>query len=289
MVLDPHTHAWGPPAPEYPWVNGPLVEHDVADFTVDLVYDADVLLADMNRTGIDEAVVVGYPINRWTDNTYTIEVARTHDRLHGIVMLDPFVEDAADTLREDVRPDGILGFRLAPICPTDQMWETFDPTATWLLDAIEETTFWEAAHEEDAVVQLLAHVDQLDQVIELVDTYPDLTYLVDHFAHAPADQDPETAFGRLDELAAYDSIAVKASEIVHRSREAFPYADYHGHLQWLLDTFGRERVIWGSDFPNVSDEATYGESLRWLDSVDFLSATDRTWLTERAFRRHVGL
>lgn len=289
MVLDPHTHAWGPPSPEYPWVNGPLVEHDVASFDVDPVYDDQELLRDMDRTAVDEAVVVGYPINYYADNAYTIEVAEAHDRLHAVVMLDPFADDAADALRADVRPDGVVGFRLAPICPLDRMWETFDPSADWLLDAIEEDAFWEATQEEETVVQLLVHADQLDQVRELVERYPDLTYLIDHFAQVPGDTPPAEGFAELEPLAEFDSVAVKASEVVHRSNEDFPYRDCHEHLRWLLDAFGRERVIWGSDFPNVSDEATYGESLRWLDRVDFLSTGDREWLVERAFRRHVGL
>jgi len=81
---------------------------------------------------------------------------------------------------------------------------------------------------------------------------------------------------------------VKVSETPFVSDEAYPYADVHDHLRWLLETAGRERVIWGSDFPDVSHpdygDAEYADALTWLDHVDGLSASDRTWLTERAFR-----
>lgn len=53
--------------------------------------------------------------------------------------------------------------------------------------------------------------------------------------------------------------------------------------------FGRERVIWGSDYLNVSDEASYTEAQHWLEHVDSLSKRDVEWLTDRAFRNHVGL
>ena len=96
-------------------------------------------------------------------------------------------------------------------------------------------------------------------------------------------------FARFRDLAAHDSVAVKVSEIVHRSNEEFPYADMHGHVRWFLEEFGRERVVWGSDFPNVSDEASYAESLDWLEHVDGLSDADRRWIRGRAFERHVGL
>ncbi|ELZ28076.1 amidohydrolase [Halogeometricum pallidum JCM 14848] len=288
-MLDSHTHAWGHASEAHPWTNGPLL--DVLDgFDVHTVFTAERLLADMDRHGIDEAVVVGYPICEWTDNWYTLETAAEHNRLHGIVMLDPFADDAAERLRECMDVDGVLGFRLGAACPYDRMWETFDPSATWLRDAVDETEFWEAAVETDATVQILCDHAQLDQALELVERYPDLPYLFDHFAHAgPETPTDEGTFARFSDLAEYDSVAVKISEIPHMSETTFPYEDVHDRVRWFLDAFGRERVVWGSDYPNVSDVASYPETFNWLRHVDSLSSADRAWLTERAFRRHVGL
>ncbi len=285
-MLDTHTHAWGAASRDHPWVNGPLL--DLVDgFGVHTVYTTDRLLADMDRNGVDEAVVVGYPICEWTDNYYTLEAA-AHDRLYGIVMLDPFADDAAAHLRQCMDHEGVLGFRLGAACPYDAMWEQFDPSVTWLRDAVAETEFWEAAVEKSATVQILCDHGQLDQALELVDAYPDLTYLFDHFAHAgPETPTDEGTFARFTDLAEHDSVAVKVSEVQHRSEEAFPYEDMHDKVRWFLDAFGRDRVIWGSDYPNVSDVASYAESYNWLREVEGLSAGDREWLTGRSFRRHV--
>ncbi|MFB6106872.1 MAG: amidohydrolase [Halobacteriaceae archaeon] len=286
-TLDPHVHAWGPPTADHPWATGALVDA-VAEFSVHPVYTADRLLADMDAADVDEAVVVGYPIYRWTDNAYTVEVAGAHDRLSGVVMLDPFAADAAATVREAMAAEGVLGFRLAPYCPYDEMWAAEDPGTDWLRDAIEETAVWEAARETGALVQLYVHHEQLDQVADLVAAYPEVTYAVDHFAQAGADVDPEEALSDLRALAEYDGVLVKASEASHRTEAGFPYEDVHGLLRWLLEAFGRERVVWGSDYPNVSDVATYAEAVEWVEAVDFLSASDREWLTGRAFRRAVS-
>ncbi|RRJ33821.1 amidohydrolase family protein [Halocatena pleomorpha] len=288
-MFDTHTHAWGPASDAHPWVNGPLLDR-VDSFDVHTVYTADRLLADMDRTGVERAVVVGYPICEWVDNWYTIQAATEHDRLYGVVMLDPFATDAADRLRQCMATDSVLGVRLGGACPYDQMWETFDPSVTWLRDAIEETAFWEAAVETGAIVQLLCDHRQLDQAIALVEAYPQLTYLFDHFAHAgPETPLEDGTFTQFTELAAYDNVAVKVSEIPHLSETTFPYEDMHDHVRWLLETFGRERVVWGSDYPNVSDVASYAQSHEWLRSVETLSATDRKWLTETAFCRLAGL
>jgi len=95
----------------------------------------------------------------------------------------------------------------------------------------------------------------------------------------------------LDALAA-DSftdyeVALKVSGAVAQSNLGFPYADLEEHLHWLVEHFGRERLIWGSDFPNVSDEASYGQTLAWLDHVDWLSDGDREWLVGRSYDQFV--
>ncbi|WP_129115584.1 amidohydrolase family protein [Halegenticoccus tardaugens] len=287
-MLDPHTHAWGAASREHPWINGPIL--DLVDgFDVHTVYTADRLLNDMDRNGVGEAVVVGYPICEWTDNRYTVRAAQEHDRLYGIIMLDPFDENAAQQLRKYMAVDGILGFRLGAVCPYDQMWKTFDPSVTWLREAIGATEFWQAASDTGAVVQILCDHSQLDQALELVEAYPDLTYLFDHFCHAGPDTPTDTGtLARLTDFAEYDTVAVKVSEIPHRSETGFPYEDMHDHVRWFLDLFGRERVIWGSDYPNISDVAEYAESRFWLEQVNSLSVRDREWLTDRAFRGHVG-
>lgn len=287
MVLDSHVHAWGPASESHPWTNGPLTNR-IGEFAVHTVYDDELLLADMNRTGIDEAVVVGYPIGSWTDNWYTLRSVAQNDRLYGIVMLDPFVDNAVDDLQKCMETKGILGFRLGVACPYDQMWEAFDPSVEWLRDAIDETAFWEIAVETGSTVQILCDHTQLDQALSLVETYPELTYLFDHFAHAGPNTPIEGgSFGQFADLAEYENVAVKVSEIPHMSHTDFPYEDMHDHVRWLLDTFGHERVIWGSDYPNVSDVATYSEALNWIHHVEGLSAEDREWLTEQAFRKHV--
>jgi L-fuconolactonase len=289
MVIDSHTHAWGLPSRAHPWVNGDIIEL-VETFAVDAAYTTEKLLADMDRTGIDEAVVVGYPICEWTDNWYTVTAATDYDRLSGIVMIDQFSTHASNHLRDLMVTDGILGFRLGAICPYDRMWETFDPSVEWLRDAIEETAFWTAARETDALVQVLAHVDQLDQVVELVETYPELTYLIDHFSHADPNEPPdESAFAQYAALAEYDTVYAKLSEVQHRSEETYPYEDMHDHVRWLLDAFGRERLVWGADYPNVSDVATYEECVTWLECIDELSTGDLRWLRERSFEQAASL
>lgn len=292
MVLDSHTHAWGPPTAEHPWVNDDLVELlDLYD--VNVVYEAADLVADLADAGVDEAILVPFPLADWTDNAYILESVTAHDELvGGILTVDPFADGAAERLRTLMGRDGVLGFRLGTIYPREHMWKDsfFDPAEDWLVDALEEAAFWKAARETDAFVQIFAHRDQLEQVVALADTYLDLAIAVDHLAHVdPSTPPDEGSFTTFADLAERDNVAVKVSEVPVISEEPFPYEDVHEHVRWLLGEFGRERLIWGSDYPNISQTATYEEGLRWLEHVVGLSDRDREWLTERSFRDHVGL
>ena len=298
MVVDSHAHCWGPPSADHPWTNSQIVGGSdefasgdfLADFSVDLVYTAEKLLADMDRLVVDEAVVVGYPICPWTDNWYTVQVAQEYDRLTGVVMIDQFADDAVETLRELLSLEDIIGLRLGAGCPYDQMWERFDPTVDWLLDAIEEREFWNTASELDAPVHIWTLPPQLDQVIEFVETYPDLTYVLDHHSYIRGDVTAgEGAFEQLATLAENENVLVKASGVVTLSDEGYPYRDKHDHVTWLVETFGRERVAWGSDWPNESNDATYLETLTWLQHVPELSEKDVTWITDRSFKHHHGM
>lgn len=290
MPFDTHTHAWGPPSEDHPWVNEAVIEHSLSGGSVDIVYTAEKLLADMDDTGIDEAVLVGYPITEWTDNWYAKHAVEEFDRLKAIVMVDPFAPDASDRLRELMDVDGILGVRLGASFPADGMWTTFDASSTRLRQSLGQEGFWDAVEETDALVQLLIHAVQLDQLREVVEAHPDVRYVIDHFAYlAPGETPDETVQSDLATLSEFDTVAMKVSSAPEVSNQAHPYDDLHDHVRWFLDLFGRERVMWGSDFPNVSSDATYREALTWLDHVDGLSARDREWMTERSFREFVGL
>jgi len=127
-----------------------------------------------------------------------------------------------------------------------------------------------------------------DEVVPLAGMREEITY--QNLGHADSEVPPRDGkFSRFADLTAYDNVEVKVSEIPDFSNEPFPHEDMHDHAQWFVDTFGRERVVWGSNFPNVSDVATYREALIWLEHIDGLSERDREWITGRSFRRLAGL
>ena len=70
------------------------------------------------------------------------------------------------------------------------------------------------------------------------------------------------------------------TEILHPiswgRRHAYPYELAHSHIQQFYDRFGADRMIWGSDMPNVERYCTYRQSLDYVRlHCDFLSEDER--------------
>jgi len=155
-----------------------------------------------------------------------------------------------------------------------------------LLDALEEREYWQAAMETGAIVQLAFPHQQIDQITKLINTYPKMTYLVDHFAHASPNTDTdEGTFAEFMQLASHSNVYVKLSGIAHCSKDPYPFTDMHHIVRSLVESFSRENIIWGSDFPNISDVTSYKRSLTWLENVDGIDKRDCRWIREKSFQQ----
>jgi L-fuconolactonase len=95
----------------------------------------------------------------------------------------------------------------------------------------------------------------LDAIVRATDRVPTLRVVLDHLPALPL---PETAPDRaaldsvLRELGARPQVFVKLSAIIHnvKGRVSLDVGSYKEWLDRLMDVFGEDRVIFGSDWPN---------------------------------------
>jgi len=278
-LIDAHTHTWGPDTTELPWRepmtppgwSGPYTHAD--------------LLADMDRIGIDEAVVVTNPTygRGPRGNEYTMRsIEAAPDRLYGVATMDWFADDPAARFRQAVGHDRMLGARLYAAMAYEPFPTTVDPDADWFLDDALAPAF-EAAARTDAAVFVFPTPAQLETVGTLVAAHPEVQFVIDHLAWPDEATAPDAApWTDIAALADHD-VAVKVSSVPRSSGREWPYADVHPYLRRLLEWFGPERLLLGSDYPWMDDWAPYEDCLSWLDAVDGLSSRDRAYLRYRAF------
>jgi L-fuconolactonase len=118
----------------------------------------------------------------------------------------------------------------------------------------------------DALVKPL----HLPRVVALCRRYPSLRVVIDHGAK------PDIAANRWEPWASDLVRAARETSAVCKLSglltEAGPVSAPHAARRWarhIIDTFGPERVLWGSDWPVLELAATYGD---WWQEVHALLA-----------------
>jgi len=104
--------------------------------------------------------------------------------------------------------------------------------------------------------------DLLAAVVRLTDLVPDLRVVIDHLPalQRPDDAANRTAYDRsLAELAQRPQVFVKVSEVLRRVNGRVPVdvEFYRPKLDEMVDTFGADRLLFGSDWPNSDQWADF--------------------------------
>jgi predicted TIM-barrel fold metal-dependent hydrolase len=131
---------------------------------------------------------------------------------------------------------------------------------------------------------VLTPVTRMPDVERLVEKFPDLTVVIDHMADCPADQPEELK--KLLSLAKFPQVFVKISHMWSVSKQEFPYRDSQKQVERLYDTFGPQRLMWGTDWPLVERSCGYTKALTLITrELDFLNQEDKSWILSKTVER----
>ncbi len=195
-------------------------------------------LSQMDAHRISRACVVT-PSNRAGDNSITAAALAAHpDRFVGIARLRV---DATVAELEALLDQGFAGMRFMP---------TGDPE--WL-DYAHTTALTDALVRHGAVACLHAAAPDLAAATRYARRHPGLTVLFDHGGR-PDLSDPHRFDPHLDQLAALPNTRIKMPNAPHHSTQPPPHRDLIPYTHHVVELFGAERVMWGSDWPGSGDD-----------------------------------
>jgi predicted TIM-barrel fold metal-dependent hydrolase len=234
MIVDTHVHVWEIDPPRYPvgptapgWNSYP-----------DEPGTADELLAEMDAHGVDWTVLVQASGSTWDNGYIADSVARFPNRFIGHGLIDPQNPNNAEHVRYWMMERGLVGFRFHPI---------YYPGEEILLTRQNEP-MWEELARLDATVQFHMRAEVANQVAVIAERCPHMRLILDHMGYPQVDAG-EAAFQPIVDLARYDNVYVKLSDVAGRSKQGYPYVDVHPFIQQLLRAFGAERMVWGTGYP----------------------------------------
>jgi predicted TIM-barrel fold metal-dependent hydrolase len=301
-IYDTHAHLisddWAgyPPRPLRPEMPVPAR----TDYTV----TAEALIQQMDQLDVATACVVQRGHLYGYDNSYIIEAGRRFPhRLLPVVILDTQDPGTPALFTDMVKNQGVRGIRMANVRPAhlDTAWMS-SPTCMQI---------WKTCADLGAPVAIITFNNQVPWVLPLLryiaKLYPQLPILIDHVGIAWGTSLPEVAWGResgievvmqpgpdygIDEtVGIFDdtpNVYFKFTEInIERMQERS--VDTAPVVRRLVDRFGPERLVWGSDV---------GQSLKWpfpdkvrhaVESAALLNAQERAlFLHDNAARIYGG-
>jgi L-fuconolactonase len=276
--VDAHHHIWDLSVREQSWMVGPELDPVRRNFSID---DLAPLAAEAGIT----ATVVVQTVSVAAETPEFLDVAAGNELVAGVVgWVDLTAGDVGEVLAglRD-RPDGswLKGIRHQVHDEADPRWLCRDDVRNGL----------KAVADAGLVYDLLTKTPHLPAAVETVAALPELTFVLDHISKPVIGADPEPWATELRALAALPNVSCKLSGMVtEASWTDWKVADLRPYVQIVLDAFGPDRVMFGSDWPVCLLAASYAEVVEAAEELTAdLTPLERTAIFGDTARRVYNL
>ena len=91
-------------------------------------------------------------------------------------------------------------------------------------------------------------------------------------------------------LAERPNVAVKATCLPLYAGDAYPHRCVHPYLRRVYDSFGRQRIFWGSDITRLPVSSTsYRQAVdMFMQEIPWFTAEDKAWIMGRGLCKWLG-
>jgi predicted TIM-barrel fold metal-dependent hydrolase len=266
-IIDIHPHIVSPDTKKYPL--DPLGGTQ-STWSTERPTTYHQLLAAMDEAGVAKAAIVHSSTAYGYDNSYVADaVEAVPERFTGVYSIDVLAPDVVKTF-DYWLGRGCTGMRLFTTGSTLPNQATFfvDPKAD---------PFWEHAQAKNIPVCMQMKQEGIPLLRQVMDRFPKITMILDHFSRAPfEDGRPYAKAQALFDLAKYKQVYLKVTPI-NVSPKSWGNGAPETFFGKIIDTFGAERIAWGSNFPN--SVGTMKEILTAAQKAfAFAKASDQDWI-----------
>jgi predicted TIM-barrel fold metal-dependent hydrolase len=264
VIVDAHHHFWDPATADYPWLTDELA-------SIRRRFEPADLEPLIRAAGI-EATVLVQTRSSHDETVDFLATAEATSFVRGVVgwvdLADSGVADTLAGLRAAPGGRNLVGIR-------HQAHD--EPDADWLIrdDVVRGI---EAVGRAGLAYDLLVRPRELPAALALARRLPDVRFIIDHVAKPPiATGELEPWASRLAPFGGLPNVSCKLSGMVTEADwSAWTPADLAPYVDHVIDVFGPERLMVGSDWPVCLLAATYDEVLgATRDLLDGLSPDER--------------
>ncbi len=268
FIVDTHAHIYSPDEERYPPIEKPLRPPGGKGSLEDLH-------AESRANGVNAACIIQTSTFYRFDNRYICDSAKaTPDWTAGVCTLDPDDRHSPGVLEEYAREYGVRGMRSIP-------------AADGRLDHPGVRALWKTATDQGIVINVLIGPEKADQADRMLAGFPQLQVVLDHCLNLKAGPNLDSTLEKVLHLSQRPNLHAKLTFIPTGSAAGFPCADMHDAGLKVIDAFGPERCVWGSDFPCElwAPKVSYAEHLKIFSEVLPLTSAAREKILGETARR----
>jgi predicted TIM-barrel fold metal-dependent hydrolase len=274
MIIDSQVHAYERDHPGRPW-------HKVLVGPPEVT--GDQMVEAMDAAGVDGALLVS-PLTMYRyDASYVVTVRQRHPGRFALIKpVDPADPAVSDIIADWKRTPGAVAVRML-LVRGGLAADPADPGLNRVLATAARLS-----------LPVNLHIaGRLEQGRELIRRNPDTQIIVDHLGlvqphEPPGPAEPWAELPQVLALAAYENVAIKISGACTLSHEPFPYPDIWDPVCRVIDAFGIDRCMWGTDWTRAVKFLTYAQGVDAFRATDRLSASDKAKLMGGTLTRIYG-
>jgi L-fuconolactonase len=253
LRVDAHQHFWRVARGDYPWLT-PALAPLYRDFG-----PAD--LAPLLKAANVDATVLVQAAPTVAETRFMLDIAEETPWVAGVVgWVDFAAPGAADDIHRFAEHPKAIGVRpMIQDIPDDN----------WVLKPGLDAAF-RAVQTSGLVFDALVHPRHLRNLLTRLERHPDLRVVIDHCAK-PSIRDGvlEPWASDMARLARETSALCKISGLVTEAASQWQTADIKPYFEHVLEHFGADRLVWGSDWPVCTLAASYE---RWRRAAEDLAS-----------------
>jgi L-fuconolactonase len=261
-VIDVQVHPFDRNHPGRPWASP---SHGLDSAT------GEEMVAAMNSVGVDGAIMVSSFSAYEYDPSYALEVYNTYpDKFRVVTPVDATNPAIDDVVAKWAATPGARGIRI-------RMRDGLPMDADHPLNRA-----FAAAAKHGLPVNLLCW-GILDKGLPHIQRHRDTVIVIDHLgllqpARPPVPADVWAKLPELLALAQYENVRVKISGACTMSHQPFPYDDIWEPVLRVIDAFGLDRCMWGTDWTRTIGMLTYEQGVKPFRDTKRLSENDKAAL-----------
>ena len=278
-IVDAHHHLWDLSVRDQDWITG----DELASLRRDFLLDEYAALSQ--SAGVSASVVV-QTVTVPEETPELLALAADSPLIAGVVgwtdLTSPDVADQIKALTDRPGGDKLVGIRHQVQSEPDPHWLT-RPEAIRGLEIIAEAGL---------VYDLVITPIQLIAAAGAAEAVPDLVFILDHLGKPPIATGILEPWRRtLMRFAALPNTVCKLSGLVTEADwQRWKFADLRPYAETVLDAFGPDRLMFGSDWPVCTLAAEYADVLdAALDFTVMLSPDERAAVFAKTATRVYGL